>query len=93
MDIQNAIIAFDALSQEDRDAIMAAAKVAEERGWKESEALNGGYKKTMAEKGMTVGPATDAMKKDLAGIGDTMSKEWAEKAGPDGQAILDAYRK
>ena len=42
---------------------------------------------------MTVGPATDAMKKDLAGIGDTMSKEWAEKAGPDGQAILDAYRK
>lgn len=85
--------AFDALSQEDRDAIMAAAKVAEERGWKESEALNGGYKKTMAEKGMTVGPATDAMKKDLAGIGDTMSKEWAEKAGPDGQAILDAYRK
>ena len=26
-------------------------------------------------------------------VGETMVKEWLEKAGPDGQAMLDAYRK
>ena len=26
-------------------------------------------------------------------VGDTMLKEWLEKAGPDGQALVDAYRK
>ena len=29
----------------------------------------------------------------LVGIGDKMTREWLEKAGPDGQAVLDAYRK
>jgi TRAP-type C4-dicarboxylate transport system substrate-binding protein len=84
--------AFDALPEATRAAIMAAAAKAEERGWKESETLNEGYRKTMAEKGMTVSAATDAMKKDLAGIGDTMAAEWAKKAGDDGAAILKAYR-
>jgi TRAP-type C4-dicarboxylate transport system substrate-binding protein len=85
--------AFEALPQEARDMVMAAAAKAEERGWAESETLNEGYKKTMAEKGMTVGAASDTMKKELATIGETMSGEWAQKAGADGQAILDAYRK
>jgi TRAP-type transport system periplasmic protein len=26
-------------------------------------------------------------------VGETMVKEWLEKAGPEGQAMLDAYRK
>ncbi len=26
-------------------------------------------------------------------VGDTMLKEWLEKAGPEGQAIVDAYKK
>ncbi len=86
--------AFEALPQKTRDAIMAAAAKAEDRGWTESEALNSGYKETMRKKGMTVvAPASDAMKKELDGIGKTMAAEWADKAGPDGAAILDAYRK
>ena len=26
-------------------------------------------------------------------VGDTMLEEWLEKAGPEGQAIVDAYKK
>ena len=30
---------------------------------------------------------------DMTKVGDTMLKEWLEKAGPEGQAVIDAYRK
>jgi TRAP-type transport system periplasmic protein len=26
-------------------------------------------------------------------VGQTMTKEWLDNAGPDGKAVLDAYRK
>jgi hypothetical protein len=26
-------------------------------------------------------------------VGDTMLKEWLEKAGPEGQAVVDAFKK
>jgi hypothetical protein len=26
-------------------------------------------------------------------VGDTMLKEWLDKAGPEGQQLVDAYRK
>jgi len=26
-------------------------------------------------------------------VGDTMLKEWLDKAGPEGQAVVDAYKK
>jgi TRAP-type C4-dicarboxylate transport system substrate-binding protein len=84
--------AFDALPETARMALMAAAIKAEERGWKESEVLNESYRKTMSEKGITVGAATPEMKAELARIGETMSTEWAKKAGGDGAAILKAYR-
>ena len=30
---------------------------------------------------------------ELKKIGDTMTSEWIKQAGPDGQAMVDAYRK
>ena len=33
------------------------------------------------------------LKADMKKVGDTMLKEWLDKAGPEGQAIVDAYRK
>jgi hypothetical protein len=29
----------------------------------------------------------------LKQVGDTMLGDWLKKAGPDGQAVVDAYRK
>ncbi len=85
--------AFDALPDDVKKAVLEAAARAEDRGWKKSEELNEGYKKTLAEKGIKVLPATDKMKAEMKAIGETMAKEWAAKAGPDGEKLLADYRK
>jgi len=42
---------------------------------------------------MTVAPPSPTLTADLKKIGDTMTTEWVKQAGPDGQAIVDAYKK
>jgi len=42
---------------------------------------------------MTVHAPSAALKADMKKVGDTMLKEWLEKAGPEGQAVVDAYKK
>jgi TRAP-type C4-dicarboxylate transport system substrate-binding protein len=42
--------------------------------------------------GMTVGPAGDNLVAELKTIGATMTSEWLEKAGAEGQAIVDAFK-
>lgn len=85
--------AFEALPADVQKAVMDAAARAEDRGWKMSEDLNEGYKKTLASKGITVLPATDAMKAEIKKIGVTMAKEWAAKAGDDGAKLLADFAK
>ncbi|MCA0399855.1 MAG: TRAP transporter substrate-binding protein [Proteobacteria bacterium] len=85
--------AFDKLPADIQAAVKDAAAKAEARGWKKSEELNEQYKKTLAEKGIKVAPATDAMKAEIKAIGETMAKEWAEKAGADGAKLVSDFRK
>jgi TRAP-type transport system periplasmic protein len=85
--------AFDALDKPTQDALLKAAEAAEQRGWATSEKLDGEYMKELAAKGMTISPPSDSVKKELAAIGDTMTAEWLKTAGPEGQAVIDAYRK
>ena len=80
--------AFDALPEDVRKGVLEAAARAEDRGWKMSEELNAGHKKTLAEKGIKVMPATPAMKEEIKEIGATMAAEWAAKAGPDGAKLI-----
>jgi TRAP-type C4-dicarboxylate transport system substrate-binding protein len=84
---------FDALDKATQEAVLKAAAAAEARGWAASEKLDGEYVRELAGKGMTISPPSDALKKELAAIGETMTAEWLKAAGPDGQAIIDAYRK
>ena len=85
--------AFDALDKPVQDAILKAAAQAEARGWALSEKLDGEYVKELGAKGMQVNPPSESVKKALAQIGETMTAEWLKTAGPDGQAIIEAYRK
>jgi len=85
--------AFDALDQPSRDALLKAAAAAEERGWKVSEEKTAWYIDQLKTNGMKVQPAPAALQAELLKVGERMTAEWVEKAGPDGQAILDAYRK
>ena len=85
--------AFDALDKPTQDALLKAAAAAEARGWATSERLDGEYIKELGAKGMTIAPPSDPVKKALSAIGETMTAEWLKTAGPDGQTIIDAYRK
>jgi len=94
---KNAIIvnkrAFDALDKPTQDALLKAAADAEARGWAASEKVNTDTLATLKANGMTVEAPSAALKADMQKVGETLVKEWLEKAGPEGQALLDAFRK
>ena len=85
--------AFDALDKPTQDAVMKAAAAAEERGWASSKKVNTEVLEKLKANGMQIEPPSAQLKADMLKVGETMVKEWLEKAGPDGQAMLDAYRK
>jgi TRAP-type C4-dicarboxylate transport system substrate-binding protein len=85
--------AFDALDKPLQAAVVKAAAEAGERGWKTSEQKDNEYLKELAAKGMTVDRSNARLKGELKAIGERMTSEWLKQAGPDGQAIVDAYRK
>ena len=94
---KNAIIvnrkAFEALDKPTQDALIKAARDAEERGWKISAEKNDWYKKALAEKGMQILPPSDKLKVDMQQVGGIMLQDWLKKAGAEGQAIVETYRK
>jgi TRAP-type C4-dicarboxylate transport system substrate-binding protein len=85
--------AFDALDKAAQDALLKAAADAEARGWLLSEQKDAEYVKDLGAKGMRVAAPSDALKRELVAIGDTMTAEWLKNAGPEGQGIVDAFRK
>jgi len=94
---KNAVIvnqsAFDALPKAQQDAILKAAADAEARGWKVSEEKNAWYLDQLKQKGMNIAKPSAQLTADLKKVGDTMQQDWVKKAGPEGQAAIDAYKK
>ena len=72
--------------------VMMEASKAEKKGWALSKKGNKVDKKALADAGMEVGKVNAALKKHFEGVGATMSKEWAERAGSRGAAVLAAYK-
>lgn len=85
--------AFDALPADVKAAVLKAAKEAEDRGWKASEAETDEKIKVMAGNKMQIVQPSDALKKGFAEIGKTMTAEWEKTGGAEGKTILDAFRK
>ena len=85
--------AFDGLDEKTRDAVLAAAAKAEERGWAASKAETGEKIAVMKENGMTIVTPSATLTEELTTIGGTMAGEWAERAGEDGKAVLSGYQK
>jgi TRAP-type transport system periplasmic protein len=94
---KNAVImnkkAFEALDAPTQQALLKAAADAETRGWKTSQEKNDFYKKALAEKGMKILPPSAKLMSDMRQVGGLMLSDWQKKAGPDGAAIVEAYRK
>lgn len=85
--------AFDALDKTTQDAVLAAGKAAEERGWAASQAKDVAYVKELGKNGMTTSAVSDPIRDGLNKIGETMTQDWLNTVGPEGKAIIDAYRK
>ncbi|HQD84036.1 MAG TPA: TRAP transporter substrate-binding protein [Quisquiliibacterium sp.] len=94
---KNAVIvnrkAFDALDKATQEGLLKAGAEAETRGWKVSQEKNGVYIDLLRKNGMTVVEPPAQLKADMKKVGDTMLGDWLKKSGPDGQALVDAYRK
>jgi TRAP-type transport system periplasmic protein len=94
---KNAVIvnqqAFDALDKATQDAVLKAAADAEVRGWKASEEKNGWYIDQLKQKGMNIVKPSPQLSADMRKVGEVMLQDWLKKAGSDGQAVVDAYRK
>jgi TRAP-type transport system periplasmic protein len=85
--------AFDALDKPTQAAVMKAGAEAETRGWALSQKKNGEYLDLLKKNGMNILPPSPQLKADMAKVGDTMLKEWLDKAGAEGKAVVDAYKK
>lgn len=85
--------AFDALGKPTQAALLTAAAAAETRGWKMWEEKSGWYLDQLKAHGMKVLPPSPALKAGLKKVGDQLTADWLKKAGPDGQAVLAAYKK
>lgn len=84
--------AFEALPDEVQTAVMEAAEAAETRGWEMSAAETEAQIATLEENGMTVTTPSETLSGELAEIGETMTQEWLEEAGDEGQSVIDAYQ-
>ena len=94
---KNAVIvnkaAFDALDAPSKAAVLKAAADAEVRGFAASKKANGETLDKLKGGGMQILPPSAALKADMKKVGDTMIKEWVDKAGPEGKQMLDAFQK
>lgn len=83
--------AFDKLDADTQAAVLAAAATAEQRGWDMSKAESAEKIGVMKDNGITIVTPSETLQSELKAIGTTMTAEWLESAGADGQAVLDAY--
>ena len=84
--------AWNKLDEATQKLIMSEAAIAEKKGWDISKKGNRDDKQALADAGMKVGKVNPALKKHFESVGATMSKEWADRAGSRGQAVLAAYK-
>ena len=94
---KNAVImnraAFNALDKPTQDAVLKAAADAEVRGLAASKRANTETLEKLKANGMQILPPSAQLKADMKKVGDTMIKEWLDKAGPEGKQLVDAIMK
>ena len=85
--------AFDALDKPTQDALLKAAADAEVRGWAASKKTNTESLEKLKAGGMQIVQPSAQLKADMKKVGETMLAEWLAKAGDEGKALVDAFRK
>jgi TRAP-type transport system periplasmic protein len=82
---------FQTLDEPLRTAILNAAAAAEERGWQMSVKETNDKMQVMRDHGMTVADPAPALQQGLQEIGTIMTREWVQRAGPEGRDIVRRF--
>jgi TRAP-type C4-dicarboxylate transport system substrate-binding protein len=85
--------ALASLDKPTQEAVLKAAAVAEERGWKIWETKTEWYHEEIAKRGMKVQKASPELQAGFRKVGEQLTADWLKRAGPEGQAVIDAYKK
>jgi TRAP-type C4-dicarboxylate transport system substrate-binding protein len=85
--------ALAALDKPTQDALLRLSATAEERGWKMWENKTEWYHSEIAKRGMKVQKASPALQAGFRKIGEQLTADWLKRAGAEGKAVVDAYKK
>ncbi len=83
---------FRKLDKKTQDALLAAAKDAEKRGWEMSQAETAAKTKILRENGVEMMEPSPELMAGLKKVGDIMIKDWQKEAGADGVEMIRQYR-
>ncbi len=83
---------WDGLDEATRQILLDTAAEVESEGWEHVRGMTAGLNATLAENGMQVLEPGDELRAGLETIGETMTAEWIQRAGADGEALVEAYR-
>ena len=84
--------AFAALDEATRVAVRAAAGRAEARGWEMARSSETEMAARLRERGMGTPEPTAQLMAQLRAIGARQTKEWLQRAGPEGEQMVQRYR-
>lgn len=82
---------WSGVNDRNKNVIQGCAELAEYAGTWRAKEYTGFTLQGLRDGGMTVAPASDTLKAELQEIGKTMTAEWLEASGEQGQAIVDAF--
>jgi TRAP-type C4-dicarboxylate transport system substrate-binding protein len=85
--------ALAALDKPSQDAILRLSKTAEERGWKMWENKTEWYHQEIAKRGMKVLKPSPELQAGFHKVGEQLAADWLKRAGDEGKAVIDAYKK
>ncbi len=83
---------FRKLDKDVQQAVLAAAKAAEERGWEMSRAETAAKTKILAENGIEMMEPSTELMAGLKKVGDTMIVDWQKEAGAEGVEMIKTYK-
>ncbi|HLR13582.1 MAG TPA: TRAP transporter substrate-binding protein [Burkholderiaceae bacterium] len=83
--------AWNDLDDATRDAITECGAAMDKSGLEKVKKLDAEYLETLDEHGVKVSSPSAELEQGLAEFGEIMAQEWLERAGADGEAILEAY--
>ena len=84
--------AFGALDEATRNAVLQAAERAGARGLEAAKAAETEMVERLRARGMQIGTPSPQFMAQLREIGARQTQEWAQRAGPEGQQLLQTYR-